>query len=136
MVAILNSVDTEHFHHCGMFCWTAPTPDKALLFSAVDVFTSWGGQPGTPQASQLARPSVIMKGPTKAWMEGHDSLGSFAPVISHWGVKFPSSPFPLSELKFSHLLGGWRELGEAPGVGGNMRSAMEVGCEPVRDKSD
>ena len=100
-----------------------------LMFSLVGVANL-----GPPQASQLARPSVIMKSPTKAWMEGHNSLGSFAPVISHWGVKFPSSPLPLSELKFSHLLGGWRELGEAPGVGGNMRNAMEVGCEPVRDK--
>ena len=41
-----------------------------------------------------------------------------------------------SEHKFAHLLGGWRGLGEAPGVQGHMRSAMAVGCEPVRDKSD
>ena len=91
---------------------------------------------GPPQASHLARPSIIMKGHPKAWMEGHNSLGSFTPVISHWGVKFPSSLVPLSELKFAHLLGRWRGLGEAPGVGGHMRSAMAVGCEPVSDKSD
>lgn len=70
-----------------------------LVFSLVGVANL-----GPPEQVTWPSPVSSWRAPTKAWMEGRDSLGSFAPVTSHGTLMVPPLPLPLSELEFAHLL--------------------------------
>lgn len=109
VATILDNADTETFpslqksllDSSGRPHGRQSTPDKALLFLAVDIFSSWNGQPlsfSRLRATHLAKPKVIVEGHSEVWVYGQirDILGSCAPVVSHRGPRVPRLPLPLS----------------------------------------
>lgn len=127
-------------HHAGHGPWQIlSTIDEALLLLTVEVFMSWGGQPGfpsVPPASHLAMPRVVAEGATQRWMQGR--VTRWGPLLqwSPAGVRVRHYHFPFQSLSWLICQKDGGSRVERLVWPRHTRSAGRVGGEQVRDKSD